>query len=93
MDTVMLATIIPLFIIAPLAIAPAFACKGSIGTIISMILIVASHIIFWLTIGPILMRELGLFTYAAAWEIVTLVTISCIAVDARDIPWRLREPR
>ena len=50
-------------------------------------------LIFWLIMGSILMRELGIFTYAAAWEIVTLVTISCIAVDARDIPWRLREPK
>ena len=39
------------------------------------------------------MRELGIFTYAAAWEIATLVTISCIAVDAREIPWRLRKPK
>ena len=43
--------------------------------------------------GSILMRELGIFTYAAAWEIATLVTISCIAVDAREIPWRLRKPK
>lgn len=50
-------------------------------------------LIFWLIMGSILMRELGIFTYAAAWEIATLVTISCIAVDAREIPWRLRKPK
>ncbi|MBB1564076.1 hypothetical protein HG434_002290 [Candidatus Saccharibacteria bacterium] len=93
MDTVTLATIIPLFIIGPLAIAPAFAWKSRIGTIISITLTAASHIIFWLIMGSILMRELGIFTYAAAWEIATLVTISCIAVDAREIPWHLRKPK
>ena len=48
---------------------------------------------FWLIMGSILMRELGIFTYAAAWEIATLVIISCIAVDAREIPWRLHKPK
>lgn len=50
-------------------------------------------LIFWLIMGSILMREFGIFTYAAAWEIATLVTISRIAVDAREIPWRLRKPK